>query len=160
MTERKNISVAMATYNGEKFIEFQIRSILQNCIDGDEIVISDDGSTDRTIEIIKSFGDDRIKVLDGPKKGIVKNFENAIANTKNEYIFLSDQDDIWMPEKINTIVDYFESDNQLILIQHDAVIVDENEKVLIDSFAEHRKVKRRNNKKCDKEFLSRMLYYI
>ena len=136
----EKVSVAMATYNGEKYIKEQIETILKNLSDNDELVISDDGSSDMTVEIIKSFNDKRIKLIDGPKKGLKQNFNNAIKNTSGDIIFLSDQDDIWMDNKVNIVVECFKLNNY-ILIQHDAIVVDENDNVLFESFAEHRKVK-------------------
>ncbi len=136
----KRVSVAMATYNGEKYIKEQIESILKNLKKDDELVISDDGSTDSTLDIINSFNDKRIKLIKGPKKGIKQNFNNAIINTSGEYIFLSDQDDIWMNNKVDVVLNAFSKDN-CILIQHDAIIVDDKDNVLYESFAEHRKVK-------------------
>lgn len=133
------VSVALASYNGEKYIKEQIETILNNLEKNDELVISDDGSNDRTIEIIKSFKDDRIKLILGPKQGIVKNFENAIKNSSGKYIFLSDQDDIWMNNKVSIVLKYLE--DNYILIQHDAIVIDEYNNIIYDSFAEHRKVK-------------------
>ena len=138
--QNKRVSVAMATYNGEKYIKEQIESILINLKENDELIISDDGSTDHTIEIINSINDSRIKLLEGPKKGIKQNFNNAIKASTGDYIFLSDQDDIWMPNKVEKVLEVFEN-NDYILIQHDAIIVDGKENVIIDSFFEHRKVK-------------------
>lgn len=136
----KKVSVAMATYNGEKYIKEQITTILNNLKENDELVISDDGSKDNTINIIKSFNDKRIKLVDGPKMGLKQNFNNAIKNTTGDYIFLSDQDDIWLPNKVDKMLEAFEKNNY-ILIQHDAIVVDENDNVIFESFAEHRKVK-------------------
>ena len=138
--EKTKISVAMATYNGEKYIKEQIETILKNLNDNDELVISDDGSSDMTVEIIKSFNDKRIKLINGPKKGLKQNFNNAIKNTSGDIIFLSEQDDIWMENKVEKMVECFNLNNY-ILIQHDAIVVDENDNVLLESFAEHRKVK-------------------
>ena len=138
--EKTKISVAMATYNGEKYIKEQIETILKNLNDNDELVISDDGSSDMTVEIIKSFNDKRIKLINGPKKGLKQNFNNAIKNTSGDIIFLSYQDDIWMENKVEKMVECFNLNNY-ILIQHDAIVVDENDNVLLESFAEHRKVK-------------------
>ena len=135
-----NVSVAMATYNGERYIKEQIESILKNLKENDELVISDDGSTDKTIDIINSFNDSRIKLVSGPRKGIKQNFNNAIINTNGEYIFLSDQDDIWIDNKVEIVLNEL-SKRDYILIQHDAIVVDENDNILYDSFAEHRKVK-------------------
>lgn len=136
----EKISVAMASYNGEKYIKKQIETILENLNDRDELVISDDGSSDMTIEIIRAFEDSRIKLLNGPKKGLKKNFENAIKNSVGDIIFLADRDDIWMTNKVNKVVECFKS-NDYILIQHDAIVIDDNNTVMFKSFAEHRKVK-------------------
>ena len=140
VNRKEKVSVAMATYNGEKYIKEQIETILNNLDDKDELVISDDGSSYMTIEIITKITDNRIKLLEGPRKGLKKNFENAIKNTTGDVIFLSDQDDIWMENKVEKVLECF-NNNNYILIQHDAVVVGENDKVIYESFAEHRKVK-------------------
>lgn len=135
------VSVAMATYNGEKYIKEQIISILNNLKENDELIISDDGSTDKTLSIIKSFKDKRIRVLNGPHNGVKQNFANAIRNTTGNYIFLSDQDDYWYDNKISEVLKEFEQ-KKVLLVQHDAVVIDEFEKVMYKSFLEHRNVKR------------------
>lgn len=96
------ISVCMATYNGEKYVVDQLKSILSQIGKDDEIVVSDDGSKDQTIELINSLNDDRIKVLvnQGPH-GFTHNFENALRHASGEYIFLSDQDDVWTQDKVS-----------------------------------------------------------
>lgn len=136
----KKISVAMATYNGEKYIHEQIRTILENLDENDELVISDDGSKDKTIQIINDFNDKRIKLLPGPQKGLVQNFANAIANTTGDYIFLSDQDDLWTEDKVQKVIKCFE-ENDYVLIQHDAIVIDGKEDVMFESFFAMRKVK-------------------
>jgi len=99
------VSVCMATFNGAKFIEQQIQSILKQLSPDDEIIISDDGSTDSTAEIINGFNDVRIQFfLNTGKKGVAGNFENALTKATGEYIFLSDQDDVWLDKKISTII--------------------------------------------------------
>lgn len=101
----------MATYNGERFIKEQIDSILCQLSPDDELIISDDGSTDRTLEIIASYNDTRIKVFhhksfssrfykNSKLPTVSFNFENALKHAKGDYIFLSDQDDIWLPNKV------------------------------------------------------------
>lgn len=141
MKNKVNVSVAMATYNGEKYIEEQLKSILNNLSLNDEIIISDDGSTDQTLEIINSFHDKRIHIIEGPKKGVIKNFENAILNCQGDYIFLSDQDDIWYDDKVKTILDIFRNDANTILIVHDNKMVDSNLNIINDSFFKFRKIK-------------------
>lgn len=133
---RKKVSVAMATYNGEKYIKEQLETILNQLHADDEIIISDDGSVDRTIDIINSFNDNRIKIIDGPKCGVKKNFENAIKNSKGEYIFLADQDDIWLPDKISVCLE--ELENGFLLVMHDAYIVNEYLEVDNESFFQYR----------------------
>lgn len=95
------ISVCMATYNGEKYIREQIVSILNQIGPNDELIISDDLSSDRTIEVINSLNDARIKIfMHKDNHGFTSNFENALFQAKGEYIFLADQDDIWVPGKV------------------------------------------------------------
>lgn len=136
------ISVAMATYNGDKYIKEQINSILENLEKYDELVISDDGSTDETVKIIKeiSEGDNRVKIFEGPHKGVKQNFANAIEKCTGDYIFLSDQDDLWTKDKRKIVMSYFKKEN-CVLVQHDAIVVDENENEIISSFFEFRKCK-------------------
>lgn len=109
------ISVCIATYNGEKYLREQIGSILAQLGDDDEIVVSDDGSTDKTLDILSSYNDKRIKVFQHQKNNAwigrnaasflfaSDNFENAISHSKGDIIFLSDQDDIWYPDRVSTV---------------------------------------------------------
>lgn len=137
------VSVALAAYNGEKYIAEQIGSILPQLSEDDEIVVSLDPSTDGTKDIICSLAekDSRIKLVDGEGRGLIKNFENAIKNCKNDIIFFSDQDDIWMSEKVARVTEEFEKDSKLLLVMHDARIVDENLNETEASFFEHRGTK-------------------
>lgn len=107
------ISVCMATYNGKQFIKQQIDSILPQLGVNDELIISDDGSKDGTLELIESYEDRRIKVLHHlsskeftPHEKATANFENALSVAKGEYIFLSDQDDEWCDNKITVCMNY------------------------------------------------------
>lgn len=135
------ISVAMATYNGEKFIKEQIESILNNLNYNDEIIISDDGSRDKTIEIIKDIKDERIKLIGGPQKGVIKNFENAIKNCNGRYIFLADQDDIWMNNKVEKVLDFFEEEKCECVV-HDAIVVNgDMSKIIMPSYFKSRKTR-------------------
>lgn len=132
----KRISVAMVTYQGAEYLREQIDSILINLGEEDEIVISDDGSTDGTIEIIKSYQEEekRIRLLDGPKLGVKANVENALRACEGKYIFLADQDDIWMPEKVEYVMDAFLR-KKADLVVHDAIVMDGAcQEVILDSF--------------------------
>jgi glycosyltransferase involved in cell wall biosynthesis len=105
-------SVAMCTYNGEEYLSKQLQSILYQTRSVDEIVICDDCSEDHTLEIIRDFKEKcpiPIMVMENAGNvGYVKNFEQAIGLCSGDIIFLSDQDDIWMPEKVAVICDFFE----------------------------------------------------
>jgi len=94
----------MATYNGEKYIQKQLESILTQIELDDEVIISDDSSFDSTTNIIKAFNDKRIKLHEGQKfQSPIFNFENAIKLSKGDVIILADQDDIWKSNKVDTI---------------------------------------------------------
>lgn len=121
----------MCTFNGERFLGEQLRSILSQTVLPDEIVILDDGSADHTIEIIESFieklpeGSPRVRLIRNSKKlGVTKNFESAISATTGDIIFLSDQDDVWSPTKVEQFLGLFEANPQTTLIFSDANLID------------------------------------
>lgn len=131
------ISVCMATYNGEVYIQQQLESILQQLTANDEVIISDDGSTDSTLKIIQEYKKrySRIYLNKNPKnKSLIKNFENAIQQSSGDIIFLSDQDDIWTHDKVRKIMDIFINNPQISLIITDASIIDNNGQCVADSF--------------------------
>ena len=131
------ISVCIAGYNGEKSIKQQLDSILCQLDDEDEVIISDDGSTDQTVKIIESYDDKRIKLIQNTQShGVVSNFENALLYTKGDYIFLSDQDDIWMPDKTKVMCEALQKND---LVVCDAEIIDADNKLLHTSYYEIRK---------------------
>ena len=113
----------MATYNGERYIKEQVSSILQQLGEADELIVSDDGSTDSTLNVLASFHDPRIKVFNGPQAGLTYNFENAIKNANGDYLFLSDQDDVWESNKVERMM---EALRHYDLVVSDAWISDEN----------------------------------
>lgn len=95
------ISVVMATYNGASYVKDQIDSLLSVLSFDDEIIVSDDSSTDSTRFVVESIKDSRIVVLaKSTRLGFQKNFERAITFASGKYIFFSDQDDICLPERI------------------------------------------------------------
>lgn len=131
MDSRKKISVVIASYNGEKYIEQQISSILKQLGPEDELIISDDNSKDNTIGIVNNIGDARIKVIQNRKSlGLIKNFQVGLKLVEGDYIFLSDQDDIWQENKVKIFLEYLKDYD---VVQSDAVIVDSNLKVLYPS---------------------------
>ena len=132
----KRISVAMISYQGAKYIEEQLDTILATLGEEDEVIVSDDGSTDGTREILLTYQekDGRVRMIDGPKKGVKANVENALRACEGAYIFLADQDDIWMPEKVERVMEAFEQD-KVGLVVHDAIVTDGDcKEVILDSF--------------------------
>ena len=118
------ISVVLAAYKGEKYIAEQVKSILPQLSENDELVISDDypeGETYGAIEdIIKN--DSRVRYIHGKGQGVIRNFEYLIENAKGDYIFLCDQDDVWLNGKVDAVMREFE--NGADVVMHDAQIVD------------------------------------
>ena len=104
MNPSENISVAMCTYNGEKFLNEQLRSIASQTVLPLELIICDDGSTDSTSDIVADFAQSvpfDVRFIQNPKTlGSTRNFEQAISLCRGEYIALSDQDDWWSPDKL------------------------------------------------------------
>lgn len=118
------ISVCMATYNGGEFVLEQLKSILPQLDKCDEIIISDDLSTDCTIGVIQSINDDRIKVhVNKVNLGYSRNFENALNLAKGDIIFISDQDDVWLSNKVELMLKALEKADMVV---SDAVGVDQN----------------------------------
>jgi len=122
------ISIAMCTYNGEKYLQAQLDSIVKQTYKNLEIIISDDCSTDSTVEIIKNYqnADLRIKLYENEQNlGFLKNFEKTIALCSGDFIALADQDDIWKKNKLEKF--YNEIDDN-VLIYSDALIIDKDSK--------------------------------
>ncbi len=125
------ISVAMCTYNGEKFIKDQIQSILNQTVSVDELIICDDGSTDSTTQIIRDLinntfytNTEIILIVNTENKGVTKNFEKALSMCNGDIVFLSDQDDIWIEDKVERILDVFNNNSECKLVFTDAFLID------------------------------------
>jgi glycosyltransferase involved in cell wall biosynthesis len=125
------VSVCIATFNGEKYIKQQLDSILYQLDINDEVIISDDNSTDKTIEIISRYKDSRIKILNANFRDFRKNFENALKVAKGEYIFLSDQDDVWLSGKYKRCLEIIQ---EYDLVVTDSILVDDNLQEIKPSF--------------------------
>lgn len=131
------VSVCIPTYNGAKYIKEQLESILSQLGINDEVIISDDQSSDNTLEIIREFHDPRIIILSHPKTNqkftygyTANNLEYALGAAKGDYIFLSDQDDVWLPDKLKLFMRTF-ADADIVL--SDCTIVDKCLNVLYSS---------------------------
>lgn len=118
------VSVAMAAYHGEAYIEAQLASILPQLGPQDEVIVSDDcpgGETERLVRHMAEQ-DKRIRYVEGPGRGVLANFEHAISLCGGDVIFLSDQDDIWQPGKANKVKEAIA--NGALLVLHDACVTD------------------------------------
>ena len=141
ITGNHKISIALTTFNGEDYIEEQLDSLLCQTITPYEIIICDDNSTDETVSIIKRIAksNPQIKLYNNAQTlGINLNFQKAISLCIGEYIALSDQDDIWEPEKLLTqlksILKFEEKDKTALLSIHDMRIISSDGTILTDSF--------------------------
>lgn len=116
------ISVCMTTYNGVEFVGAQIESILAQIGSQDELIVADDGSTDGTLDAVREFGDSRIVVICSGDKplGPTYNMERALGSARGDFIFLSDQDDVWLPGKVARVLDMLSCET---LVMHDAYML-------------------------------------
>ncbi len=132
------ISVALAAYKGEKYIYEQIKSILPQLDEKDEIIVSDDRPGGITEKIVRKMmeKDSRIVYLEGSGKGVVANFVNAIRHCKGDKIFLCDQDDVWLPDKVKLVMKAFSEGADLVL--HNAYVTDKKLNITDTSFFELR----------------------
>jgi len=125
------VSVCVATYNGGRFISAMLESVLAQICCDDEIIVSDDGSTDDTKTKIEDLNDSRIRILhhDG-NKSVVRNFENALQHASGSIIFLADQDDVWLPGKLEKMVQILENCDAAV---SDCHVVDTNLNIIKSS---------------------------
>ncbi len=134
--EIEQIDVLMATYNGEKYLREQIESILNQTYSNIRLIISDDCSEDNTRKIIREYEekDPRIITYFQEKNlGYIKNFEFLLTKIENNFYMLSDQDDFWLPEKIEHTYKFLKNENA-DLVFTDLMVIDENENIVNNSF--------------------------
>ena len=134
MEKKHKISVALAAYKGENFIEEQLSSILSQLNPLDEVVVSDDFPEGKTREVVMKLAenDARIKYIAGPGNGLIMNFENAIKHCTGDFIFLADQDDVWLPDKVEKVSEKLVLGADLVL--HNAMVTDTDLNVRDESF--------------------------
>lgn len=128
------VSIALTTYNGEKYLQQQLESILSQTILPDEVVIKDDNSSDSTISILEKFKKDspfHVTIEQNKDNlGSIKNFEEAIKKCTGKIILLSDQDDIWEANRIETSINLLESNPDYGFLFSNALLIDEQNKII------------------------------
>jgi glycosyltransferase involved in cell wall biosynthesis len=123
-------SVVMATYNGERFIREQLESLAAQALPPRELVVGDDGSTDRTLAIIDEFAARApfpVRVQrNGRRLGPSENFLHAARRCAGEWIAFCDQDDVWLPQKLKRMAEIVDANPKIVLAAHRATIIDEH----------------------------------
>lgn len=135
------VTVCLATYNGAGYLREQLDSVLCQLSPEDELVVSDDGSTDGTFAVLAEYAasDARLKVFRNTQRhGLVGNFENALCHAKGDTILLSDQDDVWHPQKLEVMLGHLRVSKFVV---HDAAVVDEQLTIIHPSYFGLRPVK-------------------
>lgn len=133
------VSFVLASFNGAMHIEAQARSILASMGPDDEIVVSDDGSTDQTLQILHAIGDERIRFApSGPRLGYQRNFQRAIKASRGRFIFFADQDDICLNMRVPASLDAL---SMYDCVCGDAVVVDQELNQIASSFFALRKAR-------------------
>lgn len=134
------VSIAIATFNGEKYLREQLESIYNQTYKHIEIVVSDDNSTDSTILILEDYKKKHglIYSINDTNIGFVKNFEKVLGMCNGDYIALCDQDDIWLPNKIEVLLSEIDNNS---LICSDAIVINSTGNPIAQSMYSHTKRK-------------------
>ncbi len=138
---KMKISVCMDAYNGSRYINEQMRSILAQLNPGDELIVVDDASSDDTRTIVTALKkiDHRVTLIcNDANQGVFYSFERALRLARGEIIFLSDQDDLWLEGKVQSMLEVFEKRRDVTLVASDARIIDGQGNVVSESFFRQR----------------------
>lgn len=148
------VDIVLASYNGEKFISEFIESLFQQTYQNWKLIVSDDGSQDKTVEVIDHYIslDGRIVLVNQiPQKGVINNFNRALSFVESDYIMFADQDDVWLPSKLEESINYFkvvestEGKHIPLLLFSDLILVDESLNLIAASFYKYRNLNPLNN---------------
>ncbi len=143
------VTVLLAVYNGERYLAQQINSLLEQTVKDIKIIIRDDGSCDRSAEIISDFAKrypEKISVISGaPTGSALGNFSQLVKSADDDYIMFCDQDDVWLPEKIEKTLSVMQTAEKQtpdtpILVHSDVSVVDSNLHIVSPSFFEYQRL--------------------
>jgi len=130
-----SVSVVMAVYNGQRFLRDQVESVLGELLPGDELIVIDDASTDGSLAFFKGIDSPALRVYANPSNlGVIGSFERGLELAAHEFIFLCDQDDVWLPGKRAAFVAAFEQDPTVSVVISDAQVIDVQGRVISPSF--------------------------
>lgn len=149
------ISVAMTTFNGEKYIEKQIESIIHQSLPVDEIIVCDDGSTDHTVELLKKY--DVTLVQNFQNLGYKLNFKQAMEKCNGDYIFLCDQDDIWEKDKVKDMMHIMESHKNIHVLASSFTYIDGQDQMILTTLNKGYSNNNLYNKEVEKNALVSVL---
>ena len=125
------VTIGLPVFNCESFIEFAMMSILNQTFTNFEIIITDDGSTDRTLDILRGFNDSRIKIItDGENRGISFRLNQQIDMAKGKYFCRMDGDDIMFPDRLEHQIAFLESHKEIDVVGSSAIIIDDNNEII------------------------------
>lgn len=129
------VSVVMTVYNGEKYLQAQLQSVLEQLTADDELIIVDDASIDSSVELVRAAVDSRVKLhCNSVNRGVRQSFELGLRQATREVLFLCDQDDIWLPGKRDAFVAAFERHPGTKIVISDAQVIDGNGRITGTSF--------------------------
>ena len=149
------ISVAMTTFNGEKYIEKQIESIIHQSLPVDEIIVCDDGSTDHTVELLKKYD---VKLIQNFQNlGYKLNFKQAMEKCNGDYIFLCDQDDIWEKDKVKDMMHIMESHKNIHVLASSFTYIDGQDQMILTTLNKGYSNNNLYNKEVEKNALVSVL---
>lgn len=149
------ISVAMTTFNGEKYIEKQIESIIHQSLPVDEIIVCDDGSTDHTVELLKKY--DVTLIQNFQNLGYKLNFKQAMEKCNGDYIFLCDQDDIWEKDKVKDMMQIMESHKNIHVLASSFTYIDGQNQMILTTLNKGYSNNNLYNKEVEKNALVSVL---
>jgi len=133
------ISVCLASHNGQDFLERQILSILPQLGPQDELLVGDDASSDGSLALLKAIEDTRLRILPGRFGGPIGNFDFLLSQARGEWIVLSDQDDEWLPGRIEALS---EVPDEAMVVLCDAEVVDRSGSLLAASLLDAHRARR------------------
>jgi glycosyltransferase involved in cell wall biosynthesis len=129
------VSVVMAVYNGHRFLRAQVESILSQLEANDELIVVDDASTDDSVELLTSLNSSQIRIFRNTEnQGVIRSFERGLQLAREEFIFLSDQDDIWLPGKRSAFVAEFEHNRSTLVVISDAEVINGEGDIIAKSY--------------------------